>query len=297
MRKQLLGLAAISLLLGVTSCTEETVETVNDGKNNIEFKTVLGKQTMSRATETTELTLRSGGLNVYSYFPGETTAFQTFNLTYSGGWIADPADVNQPGRALRYYSVHPNAAGTATNATTSSYAFEYTIPAAAGDQKDLIAATNTTAASVVDLQYQHILSQVNFAVMAMENVKIKISSITVNKIMDKSTYTFGTGWGTLSQNSGDPAYTYPLNATSLATLANGTSTAREPLMDTNGALMLMPQTFDAEADGTFSIVFSLTTTSIVGFDAGDKIIIELPTSTNVANLKLEVPGWGRSVDG
>lgn len=55
MRKQLLGLAAISLLLGVTSCTEETVETVNDGKNNIEFKTALGKQAMSRVAEWTNV--------------------------------------------------------------------------------------------------------------------------------------------------------------------------------------------------------------------------------------------------
>ncbi|MDH6357163.1 fimbrillin family protein [Parabacteroides sp. PF5-9] len=258
MKKYLLGLAAISLFLGTTSCTDELVETVNDGKNAIEFRTALGKQVKSRAAEVGISNLQTDGLTVFSFYAGSTSRFNTFSLTYSNpNWTYSPS-VDQPGTGLRYYSVYPLAitdAATSTSATTHS--FEYVIPGV-GSQVDLIAARAATDESAVTLNFQHILSQVNFAVQGMSGVKIDISNISVNGIKDKSTYTFETGWGTLAQNSGAPTYVYPLNATALSTLAAGTSTNVESLKQTNGGLMLMPQTFGVAGDGTFGFTFSLT---------------------------------------
>lgn len=277
MRKQLLGLAAISLLLGVASCTEETIETINDGKNQIEFKTALGKQAVTRVAEFTNDSWVAGAtLTVKSYYPGVTTAFKDFTLTNAAGgtgaWTVSPNDINQPGAALRYYSVYPDDDITVGTVTKDAYPFDYTVKARTSttdSQEDLIAAAVTTISENVTLPFKHALSQVNFAVQAMPGVKIEISDLNVNTVRNAGTCTLESGkepaW--VPSTTSTDTYAYPLNnSTGEGTnlLAAGTSTAVVDLQTVdangklNGALMLLPQTFSAEADGTFSFKFSLT---------------------------------------
>lgn len=49
-------------------------------------------------------------------------------------------------------------------ASTTSYSFDYTVEDAADDQEDLLGATATTILNTVTLKFNHLLSQVNFAV-------------------------------------------------------------------------------------------------------------------------------------
>jgi hypothetical protein len=267
MKRLLFVIAACSLLLGAVSCTRERVERPASDEGVISFRPVLGKQT--RASETTLITLEADAaaqLVVNAYPANDATLFNEFVLTHddaalSGHWTYSPV-VSQPGYLLRYYSVYPAVTGTAT---ATDYSFNYTVKATYDIQEDLLAASvEPTLLETIDLQYSHLLSQVNFAVQGMEDVKIEIADITLSKILSTSTYTFSTGWGTPSTTA---SYVYDPLQVSLVNLASGTSTDIEYLGNgggeygNNNALMLMPQTFDPEnggEDGTLSFGFTLT---------------------------------------
>jgi hypothetical protein len=286
MKKLFLGIALCSLLFGAASCAKETVEQ-STKKGAMSFKAALGKQT--RAEETTFSSLIEDGaqLNVYAYRVNETEEFNKFELTYDDDteeWTYSPVKY-QPGFLLRYYSVYPAfdsdpvaateanpEAGTDATSGVSNddLTFDYTVAATPDTQKDLIAATVApTMVEVIHLQYAHLLSQVNFAVQAIEDVKIEIGDITVDAVKDKNTYSFkNNSWGsTPSQSENFAAYKYVPDETSLATLAAGSSAGIVYLGNGkdaasgytyDNALMLMPQTFVAGGDGTFSFEFSLT---------------------------------------
>jgi hypothetical protein len=266
MTKLILGVATCSFLLGVASCAKERVESVNDGKGALSFEAAMKKQKQTRATETTTANLiadATAQLDVYAYRMGETGLFNKFELKYDAGAAAwgYGTPVYQPGFLLRYYSVYPAQTGTPA---TNDYSFSYTVKTLASQQDDLIAASVApTMNEVIALQYNHLLSQVNFAVQAIKDVKIVVGDITVDKLKNKATYTFSTGWGTREADS-FTAYTYAPNATPLATLAGGQSSAVVALGDGGAtmanALMLMPQTFDPAnggTDGTFSFTYTV----------------------------------------
>jgi hypothetical protein len=271
MRKLFLAVALVSLLLGAASCAKETGESLVT-KEGVSFKAALGKQT--RATETTLATLITDNaqLDVYAYRVGDTDLEfgDPFELTYDATkaeWTYSPVRY-QPGMPLRYYSLYPSqgAPATTTGLTASDYALTYTIK---GTQEDLIAAyVPATDLEVITLTYNHLLSQVNFAVQGLEDVKIVVSDMEVDKVMDTNTYTFSSAtWsGTPSQSAGFVAYAYTPVTASLTTLAAGTSTDIVYLGNGGGtntydnALMLMPQEFDpakAGSDGIFSFTYSI----------------------------------------
>lgn len=286
MRKIFLGVAAISLLFGALSCQKEVVEKVTDGKNNIQFHGVLGKSTVTKATEFRYWEAGTPGqkIDIHSYALTETTEWHLFQPEY-GAAFGKPgytavnaqwdhndwwygADIEQPGYVLRYYSVYPTTNVVNAVATSDSYKFDYTVRATSATQEDLIGATRSTILNIVSLNFNHLLSQVNFAVQGMEDVEIKISNIKVNGVKNSGTYTFST-WGTPTVDGNvSNIYDYSPIGTAETLLAAGTENTvihlgnkggNDPLDNANNnALMLMPQTFSAEADGTFSFNFSLT---------------------------------------
>lgn len=279
MRKQFLGLAALSLLLVATSCINETTESPN-GDKELKFRTALGKQTVTRATEFTNSSWTDGThLVVYSYLTGSATAYNEFDLVYAAGttsWSYTPP-VMSTGVPLRYYSWYPATNATfvaAADVTATTLSFDYEVQAV-NSQEDLIAAAVTTDQPDVTLGFKHILSQVNFGIVNTFGMAIEIDdeSIMLTGVKDKGTYTFNgasSGWSDLD---GATEYIYaPVSGKNKTT---GTESTPITYMGNEGgsgynantnALMLMPQTFEAAADGTLSFKFFLITKDENGDD-------------------------------
>ncbi len=211
MKKLFLGIAAFSLLLGVSSCGNESVEKAGkDGK--IAFKSALGKQT--RASEFGNASWQDGAkMNVYAYSLASGVLVHEFNLTFdktsvdpaplAGDWTYFPA-YYAPGYDLRYYAIYPTNAGTYPTNTDAStvtvdpdtaaadgthFAFGYTVKADE-DQEDLIGAATITWEDQVTLPFTHLLSQVNFALVDVPGLGIEIQNLKVNNVKDTSTYTY-----------------------------------------------------------------------------------------------------------
>jgi hypothetical protein len=272
MKKLILAAATCSLLLGIASCAKETVESAKDGKGAMSFEAAMKKQKQTRVKETTIASLQADAgaqLDVLAYRAGENTQWgSTFVLKYDSGaneW-GYGTPVYQPGFMLRYYSVYPTTSLTTPTAGTDDYTFGYTVNDVVASQQDLIGAyVPATIDSDIKLQYNHLLSQVNFAAQAIQDVKIVISNLALVKIGNTATYSFkGTGagaaWGTVT---GEGNYTYSLDPTALGTLAGGQSSAVVALGDGGdkaNALMLMPQTFTAATDGSDYFTFDYVVT-------------------------------------
>lgn len=275
MKKLFLGFAALSLLFGAASCAKETRESVTDGDGNVAFRAALGKQ--SRVGEFTIDSWNSGDkMDVYAYANGYTTLVNKFELELTGtDWGYSPV-FHQPGYALRYYAVYPSDAtglkidGTGIDGTTtlgpstSSYSFDYTVQDVA-DQVDLIAASvAATIDEEVTLPFSHVLSQVNFAVVDIVSVKIEINDISVNSVKNAGTYTFGATnpWTYAGTPTTDTyAYdsgTFTADGTTGGILYMGNGGGATGDYTKTNALMLMPQAFAAQADGTFSFDYSVT---------------------------------------
>lgn len=268
MKKCFLGFAALSLLFIASSCSEETSESAADRNGQVSFKTALGKQT--KASEFTNTSWQaSDQLTVHSYTLGTTTELNQFSLVYDGtsSWSYSPL-FNQPGVSVRYYTVYPETNVSAAGPTAASYVFNYMVQGV-DTQEDLIGAAVTTIDDDVTLTFSHLLSQVNFAVMDVLGVEIEIDNISVNGVKNQGTYLFGaaTPWGYLPAGTPSVAnYAYtpttdPFTTTGLAAgiryMGNGGTTYPDDYLNDN-ALMLMPQTFAAEADGAFTFDFTLT---------------------------------------
>jgi len=267
MKKYILGFAALSLLLVATSCNKETIETA-DSHNSITFQTILGKQT--KASEITTALLQTAannsanGIAVRAYEDNtSTTAWKSWSLYYDN--TATPADwtygtpVLQPNFNLVYYAWHPTAALSLNAASTGQTAAfnSYTVPVV-GSQVDLIAASvPATLDAAINLQFNHLLSQVNFSLLEVKDVKITINSITISDVGNTATYTFGSGWGAVT-TTGTPTYAYALPAV-FPTDADATISTVN-LATTANRLMLMPQTLSAAAK--FTINFTLQDTEL-----------------------------------
>ena len=264
MKKYILGFAALSLLLVATSCNKETIETA-DSQNSITFQTILGKQT--KASETTLTTLQGAatttgtGIAVSAYENNNTntTPWKSWSLYYNGSDWTYGTPVLQPNFALVYYAWHPATVTSLSAASTGQSAVfnAYTVPAV-GSQVDLIATSvPATLDAAISLQFSHLLSQVNFSLLEVKDVKITINSITISDVGNTATYTFGSGWGAVT-TTGTPTYAYALPAV-FPTDADATISTVN-LATTANRLMLMPQTLSAAAK--FTINFTLQDTEL-----------------------------------
>lgn len=290
------------MLFVASSCSKETSESASDN-NGISFRAVLGKQTASRAAEFTGTSWTNADNIVVNAYPvGVATAETSFTLTTTNGgttWSYSPA-YNQPGYVLRYYSIFPLDNVTGEVAGTADYSFDYAVAATADAQEDLIAASAATSKEEVSLEFNHLLSQVNFAVQGIEDVKIEIGQLAVNGVKSEGTYVFGAPGSWSSQKT--PAnYEYLPNG--VATHANdffevdGTAADYSPAIaymgngggtyTSDNALMLMPQAFEAETDGKFSFVFSLTVKDADGSD--DERAKDVVETVNLCGL--DVNTW------
>lgn len=262
MKNHFLGLAALLLLFAVSSCKEESVETAG-GEKQIKFRTFLGKASLGNQSRAAEMDLAGlkvaadkitgVGIPVNIYNQGTATSWKNLTLTWDGTDWEYGSSVFAPSFNLDYYSWYPSSTVSAITNTAGAVTFNYTVPAT---QEDLIVASKlNTNAAVIDLAYSHILSQVNFAIQKVENVKITLSNIKLNGIVSGKTYTYGSGWSDLTLPT-TTDYTY--TPVSGSNVTDGTIIAPniQTMKGTNNALMLLPQSFTT-ATPTFTFDFSL----------------------------------------
>lgn len=262
MKKFLSGLAAFTLLLATTGCEKELVEK-SDTANPIMFQAFLGKPTKSRAVETdidtlkTYATSANAGIAVQAY--SSTGLYADWSLYYASSAWTYGTPVFQPGFALSYYAWYPKSAlslaegAGISGATTTSY----TVGTTAANQIDLLAtAFPNSLASEIELQFHHLLSQINFAVQHVKDVKIKIKSITLANIGSTATFTIGQNlaW---SEPTATTGYTYITGITTAQTNGHADSTGSVSLMPEAGGLMLMPQEFGSSSTAAFTITYDL----------------------------------------
>ncbi len=271
MKMKFWGFAALSLSLLATSCAKETFESASDLDGKIFFRAALGKQT--KASEFTYWT-KGDKINVVGYATGATgTPAAVFNkeLTFNGDATSETSNwsytdpVDQPGYSITYYSVClPGGTAPTLTANGVDATFDYTIPAVAS-QKDLIAATDETNQAGVVLEFNHLLSQVNFAIQGVQNVKVVITGLEVNDVVHEGKYSFKNNtWGALTSPTGTKgdytyAYTTGENVSDGKNVTDGTTTVVTMGNSAGGnALMLMPQDFTASgATGSFSFSYAL----------------------------------------
>lgn len=242
------------LVASLTACVENDTNISNE---KLSFNLATSKS-VSRAAEVTTETLEAeGGLKVESYFE-DGSKFEDFTLSYSEGtgtWSYITAsgltEVYQPLVPLNYYSVVPsNGINYIVNGASTT--FNYTVPE--GGVTDLIGTTATSSQedTQVDLIYTHLLSQINFAIVADNGTEVGIKDITLSGLKNSSTYTFGANvWGTLSGNA---SYTY-VDFDNYTEVNNSGVLVGVP---EGSGLMLMPQDFttnsvDAELSFTYGV--------------------------------------------
>lgn len=306
MKNIFLGMAVLALLFATSSCNNETIEKPASD-DQITFRSALGKQT--KATEFTNTSWENGNsFVVYAYKGGTWKAFDQFTLTYADSeWTyknsGNESSVDQPGYSLTYNTWYPQDASATYTAPTESAptaTLAYTVPATAALQKDLIATSVSTGDANVELAFSHLLSQVNFAVLDIEFVKITLSNIKINSVMTKGTYTFGSGWGTPNTAlSTSTPYVYTPVANRFPTSGNPTDGGIVYLGNKGGttqtdnnngnALMLMPQTFADADDGTITFDYVLTdmgsTPTTIGSGSATANLCDFDVTTWVAGRR------------
>ncbi|MDR2584645.1 MAG: fimbrillin family protein [Prevotellaceae bacterium] len=269
MKRIFWGLAALPLLMLIaTSCAQEVVESKNDINNQIGFSAFVGKQTLTKVAEFTNSSWASGNtFTARAYINGTATLFHDFPLTFDGtNWsYPTPLIYHPASTTLTYFACYPSASFT-LGASTATATLSYTTAPGAGELMDLIAATTTTTSPAVTLTFNHILSQINFAVQGITDVDILVSNIAVNSVSNTGTYLYNSG--TWSGQSGTATYPYTPHTGAMHTngsnailyLGNGGGTNTY-----TNALMLMPQTFTPSAGGNFTFSYTITdhTTSAV----------------------------------
>ena len=157
-------------------------------------------------------------------FQGNDVCFSDAVAKTSSSWAMsephfwDIYDAEYSGSAyLDFCFVYPNQ-------TISNKSFTYTVAANPADQEDLLVKHIHTQApenyGAVEVVMDHALSILDFKVKAEESgYEYKVEGITVNNaagFYDKGTYTFGSGWGSLSKVNSVNSISSPINVATVS---------------------------------------------------------------------------------
>jgi len=281
MKKSVLWSVALLplLMLLASSCSQEVVESKKDRTNQIAFKAAVGKQTVTKAQEFLNSSWTNGNSFVIHAFNTGGAAFtpSTFTLTYNSGSWSYGTPVLHPGpgiTSLTYYAYYPATGVTTPTFNGTDGSFGYTIQST---QVDLIATKTVSNLAAVTLTFNHLLSQVNFAIKGFDGVKIEVKNISVNGVKNSGTFAYNAaGWSSLS---GSASYNYtPVGSAitdgtdAILYLGNKGGTNQADNNNAN-ALMLMPQPL-----GTATIKFDYeikNAISEVVMDAANNVEVDL----------------------
>ena len=255
-----------------------------------------------------------GGTNNYAY----TSASSTW------GWkVADAVwPTTEASYPMTFYAMYPvKNLSTETVAVLSD---NIEIAATAAQQVDMLSAKNSAAgkpsSGQISLAFQHILSKVNFGVIAGHEMTAELRSLAIRNVHKKSTYNYiSQEWsGTTADATGYDYYIVaddaaPFNAT--GDIDEDIPVAINTGNDHSNHLMLMPQatgtggtgapaawdkTSATIASGAYiEVVYRITDgasgsdENYVGYAAGAKYLTDYPAfATGGGNI-----GWGETYTG
>ncbi|MGL5682917.1 MAG: fimbrillin family protein [Marinifilaceae bacterium] len=265
MKIQLLTCASALLLFA--ACSNEDISenaTVKNNPNMINFS-----GTTSRASAINTLSSMQGdatGFKVfgtsaasastwYSGLDGTNNYKYTAGTTNAWGWTTPPGPLwptTVPGYPMNFYAFYPAAAtGFVATTTAPNVTAAITVQSAASAQVDYMAARANTVSRPGDgylpLNFTHIMSKVNFGVIAGQGTSVFIQSLKVINTKSVNTYNYTTGtWGTATTPASFDYYNNTATPWTLPTGTTGNETTAYPIYTTQatldaGTLMLMPQ--------------------------------------------------------
>jgi hypothetical protein len=310
-------LVASALAMTFVACTNEEIDkpAVADSVQPLSFNTILGPSapdTRGAVFTKDDLQQATNGFTVVAYNQGEQSAFTTYLSSTEGGKAANelpsPANfmANQtvawstnkweytpvkywPGKVdgtsygkVSFFALGGLASASnalAFNSTKKTPEFNsYTVPAAAGDQKDLVADVLfdedfTSNSGNVKFAFSHILSKIGFtAKLAAQysGAEVKITALQVNygnnRVADTGTYAFALSGTDHAVGVWTPAATYLTgNSGDLrvgsadVTLDNSATPTVTTLNDASKFLMLIPQTTTMAGSLIVKLTYTVTT--------------------------------------
>lgn len=281
--------------LAIVGCTQNEEFDKAGEKAEINFKSVVGKNT--RAVEMDLPGLKTVGFNVYAYNTGAAIAgtgaldnpiMQNSKITWATNvWTGDKTYYWPSTDYVQFFAYASKTATSLTAADTDKYPtiVDYTVPAEAASQEDLLVAkaTDLTKAksTIVSFTFSHALTQVNFSIKpkVADDFTYVVTGISLEKIGSVATYSYDSGW---TEPKTPISYACALSATETnnsVTSGKTTALGREPLM-------LLPQTLGDEAQ----IVIKYKVLDSKGKEyyatADDGKVISIKGETWAANKKM-----------
>ena len=321
MKKILMTLAAAGLML--TGCTKNETEGLDvPDPDVISFSTTTSRAVIA---DLSTLTAAAGGFRVYGTTNGGSTWHTNVNgennYVYANsnwGWAGTNAEwpTGVTAYPMNFYAMFPaDAPTTASEGTNPSLSRTVTIADTAAEQTDLLAAKAEApakpASGKLTMTFDHILSKVNFGVIAGHNMAPVIQTVKINNVNNANTYNYILhGWGGTSNGSADYSY-FQNTASPFTTTGDDTNEeAAVPFYTAPKAdsvhLMLMPQaqgagapfkwdlTATTLADSAYiEVIYRITDVTTpdtpsdyIGYTAGGNYLTDFPAYAE------ENPGWG-----
>lgn len=247
MNKAIFMMAAAAITMA--SCSSD--ETTDVAKSSqISFTAKVGKN--SRGAETTTANLPGMWVTGYDITdPNAPTVYfadQEFKKNGQNQFVPDTPWYWQAGKSYRFIGIHPAKAdwkGT-LDIAAGQVTYQAQIPTAIADQKDLIIdavkGTDAQATSGVQMNFQHILSQLQFKVKSTnKTLTYHIAGIRIVKADSKGSFTFNTEnkQGSWEEQTSDKV-TYEMLFDNPIEL-NGTGSTNASLTPENSGAMIVPQ--------------------------------------------------------
>lgn len=312
-------LTAVAALAIVGCSQNEEIEKAGE-KAEINFGTVVKNST--RAAITKDAALQKSGFIVYAYKTAEAIADATklgdalmdsVEVTHpSDSWIVDGAPYYWPfeGKIQFFAYAKDDAVKNFKVVADAKYpTLEYTIADTAPTQIDFVVAKATDLskqAADVSLTFTHALTQVNFSAKSENTgMEYKITSVKLANVYNSGTYNFKDGKWTKTDAAILKTYDYPL-ADGGVSVTGGAAEATS-LSQTNGALMLMPQSMTATSKIiiTYEVWkdkvlidkvenFDISLSAVAAWEAGQKIRYTLALTSKGATVSFapSVGEWG-----
>lgn len=304
MKSLLLYLGAATLLMA--SCTSEQSPSVNIADASVIDFDVYTSKVASRAASTTNSTFTE--FTVYGYqddasidwstAPSELMSDITVSRSEGGdddSWTTS-SSVLWPDEDtyVLFYGYSPGSAATYSAAITVGPSLAFTQSTTNADQSDLLVAKSDNIVALADglnsrvpLTFTHALSKISFTAKVSSNLKVYITSVSIEGINSEGSYSFdNASWSSLGTKT-----EFPIVVNSTAT-AGIDATSYTSITDTDGAIMIIPQTLSAwtltsdpgntEDNCRLKIVYQLVNTSDSSDIVASGTTAYLPMALDVA---------------
>ncbi len=203
MKKILMTLVVAGLML--SGCTKNETDVFD-----IPNPDVIGfspSTTRAPINDLSKLIADGGGFIVYGVTADDNTTWyenvEGKNYAYASGtwgWVGDDAvwPTSDGSYPMTFYAIYPAVAPPSP--TVSQLSSNVTIAATAATQVDMLSAKNSAASKPasgqISLTFQHILSKVNFGVIAGHEMMPAVRSVAIRNVHSKNTFDYlAQTWG------------------------------------------------------------------------------------------------------